>query len=165
MTEHSENTELSNSTKPVLTTALLSRYLPYGLKIYEQRYGLTYDIVGILESEIYCKDKCNEIFSFVPQTGIDKPILRPLSDLMSNISNNEGVQFFPIDNIKFKHPNSPNFFKILKHFKYHFELVKDVRDFNIENNVIETLISWHFDVFGLIEKGLAISTHDVDSCC
>ena len=80
-----------------------------------------------------------------------KPILRPLSDLLNTFVNKEGVEVDYFDEL-------------------HFGLI-DVNDsvmsvFEPENHIfmidilpystIQKLLEWHFDIFGLIEKGLAI---------
>lgn len=154
MIKYSENTEPSNSTKPVLNAVFITSYLPYNVKVYEQRYDLQYDLVGFCDDSIFAKDKKGEIFSFVPQTGIDKLILYPLTSLKDNIIVN-GIEMNPLISLKSQGYNM-NFDE-----DYTFEdFVKE----NILNNsygFIELLLRWHFDVFGLIEKGLAISKHDV----
>lgn len=154
MTEQNLNTETSNSTKPVLNAVFITSYLPYGVKIYEQRYSIKYDLVGICEHEIFAKDKSNEIFPFVPQYGIDKLILYPLTSLDKNVIVN-GIEMNPMINLK------------LQGYNMNFDDDYTLKDFineNLLNNsygFIELLLRWHFDVFGLIEKGLAISKHDV----
>jgi hypothetical protein len=148
------NTESSNSTKPVLNAVFITSYLPYGVKIYEQRYSIKYDLVGICEDQIFAKDNLGEIFSFVPQYGIDKLILYPLSSLKENILVNE-IEMDPIANLQ------------LQGYNMNFDDEYTLEDFINENflnnsyGFIELLLRWHFDVFGLIEKGLAISKHDV----
>jgi hypothetical protein len=55
----------------------------------------------------------------------------------------------------------------LQGYNMNFDDEYTLEDFisgNFLNNsygFIELLLRWHFDVFGLIEKGLAISKHDV----
>ena len=35
-----------NSTKPVLNAVFITSYLPYGVKIYEQRYSIKYEMLS-----------------------------------------------------------------------------------------------------------------------
>ena len=45
--------------------------------------------------------------------------------------------------------------------QYSFEFIKK-RTNSLPNWIVELLLEWQFDIFGLIEKGLAISIHDVE---
>ena len=127
----------------------IAGYLPYGLKIYEQRYSLTYNVVGYLENEIYCKDKNNDVFSFVPELGVDKLILRPLSDLTKEITHN-GETFVPIE--KYTHDIQVELSTCLRDDTY-YELLPYF--------VIQKLYEWHFDIHNLIEKNLAIDLNTI----
>lgn len=64
-----------------------------------------------------------------------KPILRPLSDLTKEIEVN-GEKFVPYENLS-------------AHFEVEYYG-------NMLHKNVEKLLEWHFDVFGLIENGLAI---------
>ena len=77
-----------------------------------------------------------------------KPILRPLSDLTKEIEIS-GVKFIPRKTIK-------EWEKLTWSDDYFDEYFnRNVVDF-IEWKYLKLLFEWHFDVFGLIEKGLAI---------
>lgn len=79
-----------------------------------------------------------------------KPILRPLSDLTKEIEQNE-KRFVPISAILERFGDSEsleNALLWLMDGSYPYS--------KFSYCIIELLISWHFDVFGLIEKGLAI---------
>ncbi len=110
----------------------LAPYLPYGLKMY-------YDV---LMGHTWVLDKTN----LNAITDKDKPILRPLSDLTKNIESNKFLNSFS-SNIVHKvfklveYENSNLYEYILKKTPY---------------GIIGKLFEHHFDVFGLIEKGLAI---------
>ncbi|WP_262246969.1 hypothetical protein [Parapedobacter soli] len=69
----------------------------------------------------------------------DKPILRPLSQLTQEIECN-GQKFVPS--------------KALSMWNLEEITVQDIP--HIPVNLYELLLKWHFDVFGLIEAGLAI---------
>ena len=118
----------------------LAPYLPYNLQICfdGENPHLNWNIMKCshlaFESENY-KD-----FRF-------KPILRPLSDLIKEIEVN-GEKFKPIENI----PNTDV-------LNWYCNLL------NINGNMTLTtffkLTEWHFDVFGLIENGLAIDINTI----
>lgn len=74
-----------------------------------------------------------------------KICLRPLSDLTKEIEVN-GEKFVPIDYNAFKHSKSDiiEFQNKFIHYK------------GMKFGIIERLLEWHFDIYGLIEKGLAI---------
>ena len=74
------------------------------------------------------------------------PFLRPLSDLIKEIEHN-GERFSPEYTI----------WKLSQDKQFIIE-ISQITGLSIETPywAIQMLISWHFDVFGLIEKGLAI---------
>lgn len=119
----------------------LAPYLPYGLK------GIDYDNKTYLFIGLDCNGKeywdCNEVLD---KKGYDvKPILRPLSDLTEEIEIN-GEKFVPKN-------------KLTEMFDY---ITFDYRAFesdfflSMPYDLVKQLFEWHFDVFGLIEQGLAI---------
>lgn len=110
-----------------------------------------------------------------------KPILRPLSDLAKEIEIN-GEKFVPILEIynilykpskseksKLKSVSSKDLdgkqsSKAILDFKgkYHSINLKHCDIKKCSYDVIEKLYEWHFDIHGIIEKGLAISIHNVE---
>ena len=104
-------------------------YLPYGLKGIEKSYKVIMELHGASQHGFTLEDgDYDDIRRF-------KPILRPLSDLTL-----EDCMAYDISNAMSVLCGQSSEY-ILKHTSY-----KD----------IQTLISLHFDVFGLIEQGLAI---------
>ena len=53
-------------------------------------------------------------------------------------------------------PNTPNF-RYMLNASHHFDLSETI----IEWCVMNKLIKWHFDVFGLIDRGLAVNINDI----
>jgi len=121
-------------------------YLPYGLKVlnlsmhengFRTKHSVKTLVVTASNLEIGLKDV----------DGIKyKPILRPISDLLKEIEI-DGRKLTP---------------------QYEIDKVWRDRDYLKTGNlryapfwVFEQLIMWHFDFFGLIDMGLAISIHDV----
>ena len=89
-----------------------------------------------------------------------KLILRPLSDLTKEIEHN-GVKFVPIEMLKeireSKHKTMSKqvLFFILARLS-NPDLPIDYKIKSCHYWIVEKLIEWHFDIFGLIEKGFAI---------
>lgn len=80
-----------------------------------------------------------------------KPILRPLSDLTKEIEI-DGEKITPYDKLNYKptikhvsdYPFSYNDLQFISHYSF------------------QLLIEWHFDIFGLIEKGFAIDINTLN---
>ena len=138
-------------------------YLPYELKV---KIGETLHSLDGIYNELV-----NDSYTVHTSTYIDnenyeyeiknneffKPILRPLSDLNKIIEFN-GYSFIPLVELNTK---------ALGLHKYRLFIDKEGKtrllcdyhkgfDVSTGEQAKETLISWHFDVFGLINKGLAI---------
>lgn len=127
----------------------LAPYLPYKLKAVDYFDGMK------LEREIVPSN----IMAFVEDDTRAKPILRPLSDLNKEIGcviqNDPSIlrnYLIEIDGM------SGNLKYIGKHnqadcFKYFNQCVGVLA---LPFHIIEKLTEYHFDIFGLIENGLAI---------
>jgi len=152
----------------------LAGYLPYGLKV---RY------IERNETHILDFSNLNSICSY--QIHL-KPILRPLSDLIKEIKLN-GEKFVPIIEIcklsetvnELVRINAKsnicgfdftNEIQEILRFCYHF----NTKHFQLTNEesynqcilnqyeMFQKLLEWHFDIHGLIEKGLAIDINTLD---
>ena len=111
----------------------LAAYLPYGVQMYNAKYTHWF----VLNPE----NIGNIIFSEI------KPILRPLSDIGKMISIN-GERINP--------------FSVLAKRASEYIPEKDLNKKAVSEllgnySQVEKLLSWHFDIFGLIESGLAIN--------
>lgn len=141
---------------PLLTLENLAPYLPYGVQM--SSHGRIYVLNGfILESALNIQDK---------------PILRPLSDLTKEIEHN-GRSFVPMDTVG----HIPNNFckcdfvtdwcdKGGDFNEYVKEFVNGVfgnhhLDY-LPFGFVQKLIEWHFDVFGLLDKNLAIDINSIE---
>jgi hypothetical protein len=82
-------------------------------------------------------------------------ILRPLSDLTKEIEHN-GEKFVPRDMISIGFGNF-----IEEGVFYYCAEKSDIK--RLSYDTIVKLLEWHFDVFGLIEKGLAIDINSIKS--
>ena len=86
----------------------------------------------------------------------NKPILRPLSDLTKEIEV-DGEKFTPYEDDYLSDAMST-----YENLDILCEYNGDVsNDSTIPYTVMSLLFQWHFDVFGLIEKGLAINVNDL----
>jgi len=125
-----------------LTIKHIAPYLDYGLQ-----FAFLDDIdgdKGTLTGLLMFGDTPNVQLKFRGSTGLFdyedvKPILRPLSDLY-----NDNIEGFSLSNM-ITH-GFHNEFWYVENFDVNYLHYLDFVD----------LISYHFDVFGLIEKGLAI---------
>jgi len=125
----------------------LAPYLPYQLE-FINIYKLKRDkrnplILNTLHQDIDSMNLGNEEKSRPINNKHFKPILRPLSDLTKEIEHN-GIKFTPSKIMELpefwdKHSIDTTFFM-------------DVQE----------MIKWHFDVFGLIEKNLAIDINQLN---
>lgn len=138
----------------------LAPYLAYGLELYLPIDEIK---IGVLE---FITDR--EYFTNMPHDLINiKPILRPLSDLTKEIE---------VDGEKFK-----DFASLLESItKTKWVYFKDEEElhnltYSQDNNgnqydsgldlpyyIVQKLFEWHFDVYGLIEAGLAIDMNSLN---
>jgi len=127
----------------------LAGYLPYGLKVYRENKSIesdTFLIVGASKINVFLQ---NNGLAVVDMERI-KPILRPLSDLTKEIEVN-GEKFVPIEYNAFKHSKEDiiEFQNKFIHYK------------GMKFGIIERLLEWHFDIYGLIENNLAIDKNTI----
>ena len=172
---------------PLLSAAFLlheiAPYLPYKLKCQVKDKKKT--VVAQLNA-VYSDGSCTFHSLVESDKGFKevKPILRPLHDMNKEIEHN-GEKFIPMvvlcreygrrepDNRTFNGPESSI---VLMHadnsggckywFVYHpedmrFELSDDAKGMHSQElpqyPMFQKLFEWHFDVFGLIAKGQAVS--------
>jgi hypothetical protein len=143
----------------------LAAYLPYGLKgIYSEYIDKEKTDLGSFEKEEliglnFKEEKIFLTFGYVTERDDFVPILRPLSDLEKEIEVN-GEKFVPIEFFGEHYTDH-----LVKFEKPDCIVLED--SYLLSQNVlgapfaiIEKLFEWHFDVFGLIEKGLAIDINN-----
>lgn len=130
----------------------LAPYLPYGLN-YKGEYGG----ISTLRKLEYCRSYNKENDCFTDEFGVDgyliqyiKPVLRPISDLTKEIEVNGEI--FDMANWLMKYGHNSALYHLSKPYGYE----------KVTYEVMEKLFEWHFDVFGLIEKGLAIDINTLD---
>lgn len=120
----------------------LAAYLPYGLKVeyslpeWQQKQIDKITMLSISHSRVYI-----ESYNFNGWIEKYKPILRPLSYLTKEIEVN-GEKFIP----RMKFYGTPLDYKITSN----------------SYDVIQKLLEWHFDIFGLIDSGLAVDINSLN---
>lgn len=143
----------------------LAPYLPYGLKALSID-GFSVSILGVdFTTNRILNINGDRTFTIAEI----KPLLRPLSDLTKEIEIG-GKKFVPMEYFfEFENPHN----KIPKRMKYYYEEVPNRVSIthNASSRSTEVLFSemganpywmtqklfeWHFDVFGLIDEGLAL---------
>lgn len=147
----------------------LAPYLPYGLKAKLSKEGVfnldseyrneyAYRICTIIDFTTYSKDlggsmKVDETkdyrFDFDSLSEIEI-ILRPLSDLTKEIEHN-GEKFYPYEKLHLCYSDVTNFLSEDLWIGQWWDYEK-----------VTKLLEYHFDVFGLIEKGLAIDINNLN---
>jgi len=134
-----------------ITNAELKMYLGTDLKGLDS-LGALVELVGIKNETYFIKGLSSQYAYGDIQEF--KPLLRPLSDLTKEIEVN-GEKFVPLDWFDKNYaPLSCSHEEMKEHF---MKETLTVMPFV----VIQKLIEWHFDVFGLIEKGLAINLNEL----
>ncbi len=122
-----------------LTIKELAPYLPYGLKVIGFNNYIYKDMV--------CELTDRNLWTHIENQS--KPLLRPLSSLTEEIEHN-GESFVPYDVLRDME---------LKDMKLHSDGCLTINHRNIQNCEywrMEKLLEWYFDVFGLIDRGLAL---------
>lgn len=126
-----------------LTIKELAPYLPYGLKINAELSDINYNIMTMCDkgglSNILISDVIDDYECL-------KPILRPLSDLTKE-------DFNYIHTLLRVHIGKNKRDKLIK---------DSYGILDLPYFIVEQLIENHFDVFGLIEKGLAIDINKLN---
>lgn len=131
-----------------LETKHLTRYLPYGLQVEYRREVTTLDALDIEGGAFVGK---NRMVSFIDLKHI-KPILRPLSSMLwseaTYINNlvDTGVFLF-VDDAGYAQIG------VTKHVQSEGDATVSLSNILAAS---EYLFKKHFDVFGLINKGLAV---------
>ncbi len=139
----------------------LATYLPYGLKMDNYYSKKTIELAGLVSGHssaerfkgtptlyLYFKDGSTTQINEHYQLTI-MPILRPLSDInIKDIEKIDGVKSY------FKSINFDGEL-LFKGFNEQYVWLKDLR------NVEEYLFKNHYDVFGLINNGLAIDINNL----
>tara|TARA_R110000823_G_scaffold311978_1_gene438314 strand:- start:427 stop:855 length:429 start_codon:yes stop_codon:yes gene_type:complete len=135
----------------------LAPYLPYGLeyvKYSDHNSPIRHDIMqGISTNGVYASGDITPVLF-----KNCKPILRPLSDLSKEIEVN-GEKFKPSFVLSRDYKNAEEFIHLIITEKEE-DYYKDILS-HMPLCIAQKLFEYHFDVFGLIEKKLAIDINTI----
>lgn len=121
----------------------LAPYLPYGLRVFVTTWKCEREVKSLHQKAIMTKDYHNILdFEHI------KPILKPLSDLVKD----EETFDFLYGSCK----------AIDENIDYISEFSGDLLNTSLSFRASSILIAGKYDVFGLIEKGLAIDINTID---
>ena len=138
----------------------LVSYLPYGLNIKDVKHGSVFEALHFITTPHQDFSLFKGNLDQLINDKYLKPVLFPLSSLTKEINFN-GETFVPIewfeigdstnDSLEYEHGN----IKLIRSLESlsKNEFVNDINYFPF--GVIQKLIEWKFDVYGLIENGLA----------
>lgn len=157
----------------------LAPYLPYGLQAYQQGkiWNTTVMPSGFQDPNIHL-----DVSSIILRPDIFKPILRPMSDLIRNIDF-DGWQIVPLAIMKHSgtrlntckkseccgeevyvcednEGHELRYFPKTTHFEQRYKC--EPRSVLRHYELMCTLFEMHFDVFNLIENGLAIDINTLE---
>ena len=133
--------------------------LPYKL-FFIIEYGSTNQPTGIYQMSGVYETSVVEGFNYDNNVKTDKlkPILHPLSDLTKEIEHN-GEKFVPMTRLKLLYEfESDNVCEIRMHIDY----VWTTSIIQLPFDLVMQLISWHFDICGLIGKDEAIDVNTLN---
>lgn len=148
-----------------LTLEHLAPYLPYGIKmIFEGKGGRSITLTGITDQGKYGITITGGEGSMWLNGGGFKPILRPLSDLTKPLKDKNGNTFILAKVLwsvsEHQEDTFDDFGIIPEYWEMSIKSLKsDYR--NMDYGDIEKMIFYHFDVFGLLDSGLAININDL----
>lgn len=136
----------------------LALYFPYKLNVmYCEEICLLHALLGF--SGVGLMDNNDDPLDGGIQCDIEdvKPILHPLSDLTKEIEHN-GEKFVPME--IFEKMCSKHELETEYSWMFDPSEVWEIGDFEeMAYKFIQKLFEWHFDIHGLIEKGLAIDVN------
>lgn len=130
----------------------IAPYLPYKVNVIHNTSNIKFEVKGVKFGVKSCNLFLKELR--LPQSLWKfKPILRPLSDLTKEIQIAEYYMTYK-EHIQRMFNLRMYQFKDAKIYSLNYGVFIDFTE--LPYNVVEKLLSWHFDVFGLITQGLAI---------
>ncbi len=154
-----------------LTIKEIAPYLPYGIKVQWYKSNDREAEISTLTASSY---------GFYIDRHQAKPILRSLSDLTKEIEHN-GERFVPMERLlEQKYPKWAEKYKNSRYSEISVDLTPKYAtscffyqaNFDLKINLsnpkehsyllVEKLLEWHFDIFGLIDKGLAVDINTLN---
>lgn len=148
----------------------IAPYLPYGLKalVLDLRFGIgdlfLDKITGIYEDLVTFNDSPDWYFDSDENDTEIKLALRPISDLTKEIEHN-GEKFIPLRKLEELFPcvefyNDDELSYLFSDTDCRGEFFHSI-ELNLTLEISSKLFEWHFDVFNLLENGLAIDINTI----
>ena len=131
----------------------LAPYLPYGLRFKYSKESLPIEKMDVDAMKMLLA-QYGSIFKKV----IHKPILRPLSDLTKQMEI-DGLKSIPTFELERIYPEFG--FAVRGIATTDIDILK-IEITSIPYKMMEQLLKWHFDVFSLIDAGLAIDINTLN---
>ncbi len=129
----------------------LAGYLPFGVLVTKEDWD-NYLKMVVEHKDIYDLE-IKDVLRFQA-----KPILRPLSDLKKEIEVN-GEKFVPMGMLCSIEVSEEEAFKLYGKIPEIWKYISETKTRYWYFWQVQKLFEWHFDVYGLIEKGLAIDVN------
>ena len=140
-----------------ITIKELAPYLPYGLKGIIETKSSYYEVelVTMNKSTIQTKPQIHG-FTYCEYKYF-KPLLKPLSDLTKEIEHN-GKKFVPIEKLEWDYwcgeLGEITYCEYGESPRVAINVLDYINDYHL-------LLEWHFDVFDLIGRGLALNLNEL----
>ena len=139
----------------------LSPYLPYNLRLIFEKSGRIINMQSCFnEGDLHITD-CGEGNDYNLKLWEFKPILRPLSDLVEEINADNDNKTFAPNIYLLENRECEAEYEFIEALYDDMRTVEDKMRFAPYSIFIQ-LVKWHFDVFGLIPKGLAFNINDLE---
>ena len=139
-----------------LTIEHLAPYLPYGIKGY---FLGRLDIVTGFDNDFKIISSLNHGNCLITDF---KPILRPLSDLTKEIDHNR-EKFTVFEKLGDDYVYLACGANLDNHSDIYDYIFSEHKILELPYLLVQKLISWHFDVFSLLDNGLAINYNDINT--
>ncbi len=140
----------------MLTIRELAPYLPYGLKVLQPDGRTILELEGIVGNLMVFQEVGSPHLTYGSIGGTNRPLLRPLSSLTKEIKVN-GERFVPIYKLgEVAMQKLPEGFTDERLAMEWVSISIYMHYEEWQYWLMQQLLEWHFDVFGLIERSLAI---------
>ena len=154
----SNEAENGNKSKPLLQAVFFAPYLPYAVKIAYDYFGDTQEIATLIGVE----DRNGETRLQINTGGSAllkhcKLVLKPISDLSLLV-----IEEFKKYDGKRNGKANDEIINLFCEENGVDEIIENIELKSLPYESIDFMFKNHYDFFGLIEKGLAISIHDVE---
>ncbi len=143
--------ENGNFAKPILQAVFLAPYLPYKLRL------VAINVVSETPKRIYGELTAMNIMSLVENDTLYKPILKPISDLSLLV-----IEEFEKYDGKRNGKANDEIINLFCEENGVDEIIENIELKSLPYECVDFMFRNHYDFFGLIDQGLAVSVHVVE---